>query len=371
MCVPVSSGFSPLRLREQLWRSAQPSDYAFRLSPFGFIETLLMAYVCRLSGLREMVERFSSRLGTANFSTLSHAIRRASSLRLVRLLCDFLEFGGQPRANALIALDSMAITLPKTQRHRCKKFNDKTVGGGVLWAFLLDAARGVNPVRVLKTMQGAWSDARQMEGVELILNGPIYLMDRGFFKLAFVERMLRERVRFIMRLRKDVARRHELIRAISQPRFIGGKRLTLDALVELGGPKSKSRPRARLLMVVLPDGEELCLLTDRLELSAETLLAMYKRRWEIEGFHRLVKDVLGFAHLYSFDQQGIEFLLRVALLLALLLYLGADGFDGKTLELLRVGLRRLRRALGLTAIWRRNSCIRPRSAKKRGKGKNR
>jgi transposase len=123
-------------------------------------------------------------------------------------------------------------------------------------------------------------------------------------------------------------------------------------------------------MVTLANGEDLYLLTDRLDLSAETILKMYKRRWEIEGFHRLLKDVLGFAHLYSFDQQGIEFLLRVAWLLAVLLYLSAGGVSGRTLDLLRQLVRDLRKTLGITGIWRRNSCTRPRNAKKHNKAQN-
>lgn len=367
MCAPLSSGFFPLKTRQKLWKTVQPAQYPHRIDPFALIAELMMAYVFRLSGLRELVKRRGRSLGTGNFSSLSHAIRRTSSLLLTEALCKGLEFAGAPRRNALIAIDSMAITMPKTQRHRCKKFNNQTVGGGVLWAFLLDAVRGVSPVRILKTMRGAWHDAFEMKDVELIANGPIYLMDRGFFQFALIERLLREKVHFILRIRKSDVNHLRVIREISPARLLGNISLTLDALVELGCPKAKLHPRVRLLMTTLSNGEDLYLVTDRLDLSAQTLLAMYKRRWEIEGFHRLVKDVLGFAHLYSFDQQGIEFLLRVALLLTLLLYLAAVNPAGKTLDLLRTVIRQIRSALGLTGIWRRNSSIRPRNPKKRGR----
>jgi hypothetical protein len=276
-----------------------------------------------------------------------------------------LELPGKRRRNALIAVDSMAVTLAKTQRHRCKKFNNRTVGGGVLWAFALDGARGGNPLRILKTMRGAWNDAHEMLGIRLMARGPIYLMDRGFFGFAWIQQMLCEQVHFILRMRKEAAKHVQVMGVISQPRRIGRKRLTLDAWVQLGGPDSKLHPCLRLVMVTCANGQDLYLLTDRQDLSAETILRMYKRRWEIESFHRLLKDALGFAHLYSFDQRGIEFLLRVAWLLAVMLYLSANDASGRTLDVLRAALRGLRKALDVTGIWRRNSCTRPRNAKKR------
>lgn len=259
-----------------------------------------MAFALRLAGLRDVVERFGERLGTMNFSSLAPALVRACSLRLIRLTRERLEAFHAPRKDQLVAIDSMSITVQKTQRHRMTKFNNRTAGGGVLWTFTIEAARGVSPVRILKVMQGAWSDAKAMA----------------------------------------------------------------DAEVVLGGPRAKRHPRPRVIGATLANGEPLIVLTDRMDLSAEQLLAAYRKRGRIEEFHRLVNDAVGLAHLYSFSAGWVEFLLRAALMLALLLYLDAADPSGDTVNLPRRQLHLLKCLLGLGRVWKRNSCIRPRSVKR-------
>lgn len=325
----------------------------------------MTAYLLRLSGLRQTVERCGHFLHTGNFSTLSHALRRATTLRFVRALVQSLAPGPEMRREELVALDSMAITLPKTQRHRCKKFNNATVGGGVMWAFRIRARRGEFPVTVLKTMRGAWCDAYQVRGVALAPRGPVYLMDRGFFALATIAGWLEANVRFILRVRtKPLTWR--VVRHLSSPRTIGGKRLELDAIVVLGGARAKAHPRVRLVIARLPGGEQLALVTDRLEWNAERVLASYRKRWHIERFHRFLKDALGLAHLYSFDQSGIETLLYTALLLSILiLFASPPPSKAETIDSLWHAWRILQRLIGVSTPWRRNSCIRPRNTKKK------
>ena len=116
----------------------------------------MTAFVLRLSGLREIVERFSGALGTCNFSSLTPALRRLCSLRYIQGLVERLQSRHRPRRSALVAIDGMAVTLPATQRHRFKKYNRLTVGGGVIWTYAIEAARDSCPVRVLKVVAGAW-----------------------------------------------------------------------------------------------------------------------------------------------------------------------------------------------------------------------
>ena len=69
-----------------------------------------------------------------------------------------LETRHEPGRDELVALDSMAVTLPKTQRHNLKKYNNKTVGGGVLWAYMIESAKGTCPVKILRVLQGAMDE---------------------------------------------------------------------------------------------------------------------------------------------------------------------------------------------------------------------
>jgi hypothetical protein len=324
------------------------------------VQTFLFAFAMRLSGLRAISRRCGSVLETTNFSSICHALRRPSSLSFLRRLVSRLEGRSRPGAReALIAIDGMAVTLPKTQRHRCKKSNNATVGGGVVWAYMINAAQGICPVKVLKLVEGAWHDTQVMRSVELVARGPVYLMDRGFYAFDLLQWWLAQQVRFIVRVREHELV-YEVVRTFSQPRRIGSKWLELDGLVRLGGPHAKIHPMVRLIIARLASGERLILATDRLKWSAERVLAAYRKRWHIERFHRFLKDTMGLAHLYSFDQSGIAFLLLTALLLALLLFLAVIDPGGETIKILRTMFKALRQSLGLDTPWKRNTYARRR-----------
>lgn len=319
------------------------------------VQSFLIAFAARLSGLRAVSARCGHLLGTKAFNTVSDALQRASSLAFVRAMVAMLETMHCPGDEELVAVDGMALTLPKTQRHKCKKYNNRTVGGGVVWAYMIQAARAMCPVKVLAVVEGAWSDSRVMRGVSLLAQGPVYLMDRGFYALELVQQWLDAKVRFIVRVRQR-SLLYEEIRTLSSPRRVGATLLKLDAVVRLGGRRAKAHPVVRLIVAQLASGENLILATDRLTWSAERVLAAYKKRWHIERFHRFLKDALGLSHLYSFDQNGITFLLYTALLGALLLFLGENPRDDETILVLRRLLTLLRAPLGLGTPWRRNSC---------------
>jgi IS4 transposase len=171
-------------------------------------------------------------------------------------------------------------------------------------------------------------------------------------------------VRFIVRAREhDLA--YQVLRTLSPPRRIADKQLERDGWVRLGGPHAKTHPQVRLIIARLASGERLILATERLKWSAERVLAAYRQRWHIERFHRFLKDTLGLAHLYSFEQSGIAFLLLVALLLALLLVLGASEPHGETIGTLYAMIRAVREALGLDTPWKRNTYARRRTKSRR------
>jgi hypothetical protein len=270
----------------------------------------------------------------------------------------------KPGQEELVALDGMALTLAKTRRHACKKFNDKTVGGGVVWAYMVNAARRMSPVKVLAVVEGAWHDSKVMRNVSLTARGPVYVMDRGFYALELLAQWLAQQVRFIVRVRENNFQ-YDVVRQLSSPRAVGSKTLMLDAIVRLGGARAKAHPVVRLIIARLASGENLILATDRLEWSAERVLEGYKQRWHIERFHRFLKDALGLSHLYSFDQKGMTFLLYTALLAALLLFFAESDPKGQTtIAVMRRLLSAMRAALGLGTPWRRNSCTRQRNKKK-------
>src|SRR5579864_4629043 len=64
--------------------------------------------------------------------------------------------------------------------------------------------------------------------------------------------------------------------------------------------------------------QELLLVTDRLDLDAQTLATLYRYRWQIEVFFRWFKCVLGSKHLMAQTEDGLNLQMYAALIASLL-----------------------------------------------------
>jgi hypothetical protein len=325
------------------------------VQPWTLVRAFLSAFALYLPSTQAVLDRHGQALKTSARSTLSYALRRSSSLELVKRMWAALEELFRPGEEALVALDSMPLTLPSTRRHGCRPINSSAVGGGVLWAFLINAARGTCPVRILRTIVGPWHDTTVVAQVKLTPRGPVYLMDRGFWAIDLVGAWLGQGVRFILRItRRSLSYRP--VRLCGRARTLArGIRVEFDGVAVLGGKSRKNKPQVRLVVAYLANGEDLILASDRMDWSAERLLEAYRQRWQIDRFHRFLKECVGLAHLYSFQENGLLFLLHVATLLAMLLILGEPAPRGLTLDVLKEALTTLRAALGISTAWRSNT----------------
>ncbi|MCE5229098.1 hypothetical protein LLG95_05825 [bacterium] len=171
-----------------------------------------------------------------------------------------------------------------------------------------------------------------------------------------VARWIGEHVRFIVRAKRTKIR-YEPLRTMGRPRRVGAVNIFEDAIVRLGRADRKVRPLARLVRAWLPTGEELILVSGMTCASAEYLLQTYCQRWQIERFHFYLKETLGLAHLYSFQQNGLAFLAQVAVLVSVLLIMAGDGDanGGLTVDRMRAALKRLRQLCGVYGLWHRNT----------------
>lgn len=333
----------------------------------------MMAFITATPSLESLGLRYARWLNASGKSTLCYALRRGSSLRMVQSLLDHLGRGATAKRGELVAVDSMPLTLPATRRHNCRAINRASVGGAILWTFRLQPPRGANPVKILKVIRGPWHDTQTIADVALTPKGPIYLMDRGFWSIRLIAQWLGAKIHFIVRVNQQDFKYTMLeVRGLARS-APDGVRILRDGVAQLGGPQRKTKPAVRLVVARLKDGKDLILASDRLTWSAEKILAAYKRRWEIERFHRLLKETLGLAHLYSFHETGIFFLAHVALLLALLLFAAGSKLRAATIDIITLALEACRRFIGLGTRWKRNTTTRPKSKKgkrKRKKAKN-
>ncbi len=120
--------------------------------------------------------------------------------------------------------------------------------------------------------------------------GSIVALDRGYTDYKLYARWTREGVFFVTRLKANA----DLVRVKSRPRPKGSPVLR-DEIIRLN-PFMAGRPDLpdlRRVVVWLEDKqEELVLLTNNFNLAASTIAAIYKQRWQIELFFKLLKQQL-------------------------------------------------------------------------------
>jgi hypothetical protein len=337
-----------------MWARIEPRRYDRQVHPLALIRVFVLAYLAHAPSLGAVLGQWGRRLRTVHPSTLSYALRRASSLGLAQAMLAEVQGAFAPRRAELVGLDSMPLTLPARRRHGCRPISRQTVGGGVLWAYRIRAAAGSCPVKILRLIVGPWHDTQLIGELPLQARGPVYLMDRGFWAIDRIAQWLAQGVHFIVRINaQDFCYTADGRCGAPRP-APRGVRIEFDGLATLGGRQRRRKPRVRLVLARLGDGRDLFLASDQFTASAEQLLEDYRQRWQMETFHRVLKDVLGLAHLYNFQERGIFFLMHVALLLVLLLFMGAARRAATTLQTIVRAIGAARRQLGVFKRWRRN-----------------
>jgi hypothetical protein len=115
--------------------------------------------------------------------------------------------------------------------------------------------------------------------------GTILLFDRGFIDFSWFNRLSQQKVWFITRVKADM--RYVVV----ETREVQNGR---DETVQFTGKSSRKKCPGLMRVVTLKkeNGEEFQFLTNNMTLSASTIAAAYKDRWEIENFFRALKQNL-------------------------------------------------------------------------------
>jgi transposase len=100
---------------------------------------------------------------------------------------------------------------------------------------------------------------------------------------------------------------------------IGNLIIQSDQKVHLFSKSKKQDHTFRLIKALNDKNESLWFLTNRLDLTIEEIIKVYKRRWDIEVFFRFIKQELNFKHFMSTNINGIKVILYMTLILAMLI----------------------------------------------------
>ncbi|MBV7534123.1 IS4 family transposase [Chitinophaga sp. sic0106] len=161
----------------------------------------------------------------------------------------------------------------------------------------------------------------------------IYVLDRGLQSTQTMKNFSANQVTFICRAkenRKFVE--HESFITENQEMDLGESYLIKDCRIQLYAGLLINNKRGnqhrkeylvdthfRLVVVKSKkDDKQIWFLTNDFEQSAKDIAQAYKRRWDIEVFFRFIKQELNVSHLVSLNKNGIQVMLYMTLIVAMM-----------------------------------------------------
>lgn len=172
----------------------------------------------------------------------------------------------------------------------------------------------------------------------------VYLFDRGLSTGSKLSEMSNtDNLFFVGRLSENSRIDIVEAREVEEVEFDGGT-LIQDDMVHIYGRSEKAEANKRASSRKIPDlfrvvrfipalsEKEILLITNILELPAQDIAKMYKRRWDIEVFFRFLKQELNFSHFVSLNKNGVQVVMYMTMITAMLvmIYKKENGIGYKT-----------------------------------------
>lgn len=281
-------------------RELRTEYHARGFSSWDQFMAMLFCQLAQARSLREISDGLKScegklkHLGLASEpkrSTLSYANAHRSWELFERLFYDLLAqcqaISPQKKfrfKNRLLTLDSTTVELCVSMFNWAHWRQTK---GAVKLHLLLDH-EGYLPVFGHVT-DGKVGDVKVAQNLDFP-RASIVAIDRGYTDYRLFTRWTRQGVFFVSRLKSNA----NVVRVLCRP-VLGKGNVLRDEIIRLK-PFEAGRPDLedlRCVTVWLEDKqEELELLTNHFELAASTIAAIYKERWQIELFFKLLKQQL-------------------------------------------------------------------------------
>jgi hypothetical protein len=185
-----------------------------------------------------------------------------------------------------------------------------------------DVLKGV-PCRAALT-PAACSETAQLAA--MLEPDRLYVVDRGYADYELFAAIVGAGSSLVARVKDNTAYVVQEERPISAEARQAG--VVRDAVISrLGTSHHKDHMKRPMRLVIVEttdrDGKPnpLWLLTDRLDLAAESVALAYRYRWTVELFFRWMKCILGARHLIAHNRNGVTLQMYAALIVSLLIVL--------------------------------------------------
>lgn len=220
-----------------------------------------------------------------------------------------------PQDHELFALDSTTISCSIALMGWAFGKYSK---GAVKMHTLIDL-RGSIPA-FISISDGRTHDSNVHDDIEIVPQA-IYTMDKAYVDFEALARFDSEGAFFITRAKSNM--KYEVLS--SNYNFDSSTGIVGDHIIRLTGYKSKKAfpKELRLVESIDPESGEviqfLTNITDQLELNALEIANIYRHRWDIESFFKLIKQNLTVKHLLGCSENDVKIHLWTAIITYLLL----------------------------------------------------
>lgn len=312
--------FSPINLQlfEEQVKTMKLDYYTKKLTTESFLKLLLFAQLQEVESLHALGDSLFDDQLQKEIDLDSISISQLSR-RLNGLIPDlfqrlFLDLVSQIHAKThytkhvmpLKIIDSSTLPLNLTN-HKWAEFR-KTKAGVKLHLRLVFMEKGISyPEKAVMTTAKE-HDRGQLE-IMVDDKECMYVFDRGYLDYERFDRMTDDGYFFLSRLRKN-----SIIREVYTFKLPENTSVLSDQMVLMGTSQNRTENYFRLLKVIDSKGNELHLITNRFDLSADEISEMYKSRWAIELFFKWIKQHLSIKKFYGQSEWAIQNQVFIALI---------------------------------------------------------
>jgi putative transposase len=312
--------FSPINLQlfEENVKTLKLDYYTKKLTTESFLKLLLFAQLQEVESLHALGDcLFNDQLqkgidlDSISISQLSRRLNGMNPYIFQKLFLDLVtQIHAKTHYTKLVMplkiIDSSTLPLNLTN-HKWAKFR-KTKAGVKLHLRLVFMEKGTSyPEKAVMTTAKE-HDRGQLE-IMVDDKECMYVFDRGYLDYERFDRMTDDGYFFLSRLRKNA-----VIREVYNFKLPDDTSILSDQMVLIGTTQTRAENYFRLLKVMDSKGNELHLITNRFDLSAEEISEMYKSRWAIELFFKWIKQHLSIKKFYGQSEWAIHNQVFIALI---------------------------------------------------------
>jgi len=315
--------FSPISSKkiEELVEAYQLNYYTKKLHIASFLKLFVFAQLNETESLRAVSETLFSddlqkatNLESISFSQLGRRLNQIPTevfqelfLDLVAQIHEKSQYEQRRKTTTpLKIIDSSTLPL-NLNNHKWAEFR-KTKSGIKLHLRLVYVEKGCSyPDKAVLT-NAKEHDRGQLE-VLVDDKECMYVFDRGYLDYERFDRMTDDGYFFVSRLRKNA-----VTHSIETFHLPKESSVLSDEMISLGMAQSLAGNEFRLLKVMDSKGNELHLITNRFDLSADEIAELYKSRWAIELFFKWLKQHLNIKKFYAQSEQGVHNQVYIAMI---------------------------------------------------------